>query len=279
MYLVLQKNVKYDRKGKPNIRQLTIKWQSKIKLTYSHGTSTNSQFMQIDFKSSELYSQYKKMFWWRIPNVVVIYDIKTSGPSQKKDRLLEIGAVRLEKYKFLATGEIEYFGCSVKREYADISKSDAEKFISPSFEKILNEKDALIEFFEFAFGSYMFTYGVKKINAFFEAIAKKVGYEIEDECLDLVEDIYNLERKHLGAPPLAERNFSNIARKLKLENYACDDALSSAKVLMHAYVTLKQTEFFTIHGDLLRLFYAMGEKNNLLEATRETFKSMYGAEC
>jgi hypothetical protein len=182
--------------------------------------------------------------------------LKTEGNVARKDKIIQIGAVRLEKAKFLRDGDFELFDCNLKTNVSElVGICNFEKDNSKIF--VNTEEGLLTNFFEFAFGSYIFTYDMTKNIKFLESTAKRINYPIEDECLDLVESIHKLAKKYLVSEAIKDKSIESIARILGVKNSFSQSALDSSIVAFHSYVLLKQMEFEELNSNLIKLSIVM----------------------
>ena len=61
----------------------------------------------INAMCQKLLDTLKGMYWQLVPENFVIFDLETTGLTPRTDTILEIGAIAVNKAKFLETGEVE----------------------------------------------------------------------------------------------------------------------------------------------------------------------------
>jgi DNA polymerase III alpha subunit (gram-positive type) len=236
----------------------------------------NKPQTELNIYSKEILALYRKMYWWGIPKDIVIFDLKTEGNVARKDKIIQIGAMRLEKAAFLQDGDIELFECNLKPNASELGVAcDIEKDNSKIF---VNTEEGLLEnFFDFSFGSYIFTYDLVKNIKFLEETAKRINYPIENECLDLIESIHKLAKKYLVPEAIKDKSIESIAKIFGVKNSFSQSALDSSIVAFHAYVLLKQMEFEELNSNLIKLSIVMHGDDEVKkkEMLDQIFEGMY----
>ncbi len=214
-----------------------------------------------------LHEKFKDLYWWLIPDKFVIFDLETTGLLPRRDRILEIGAISIDKEKFLENGFVEVFECFVRQEKSIPSGSQRINHITDMMVKDgYSEYEALKNFFDFCQGNVMFAYNSKFDVKFIEWTARRCNYPIEDEDLESVQDIYKLAKKYISQDFLPNRKLITIAEKIgvKVELGKQHRAGIDSATALYVYIFLKQLEFNEKHFSEIqsaKLLATVSDKN------------------
>ena len=197
-----------------------------------------------DSLGRSILEKLKNFYWWSIPEKFVIFDLETTGIAPRTDRIIEIGAVSIEKSQFLKTGKVDTFQCFIKqdkpipREAQHINKiTDA--MVKDGFD----EYDAIAKFFEFCEGRQLLCYNSPFDMKFLKWTAKRCNYPIEQEYLESIEDIYKLAKKYLDSEFVPDKRLSTIAEKIGVRCEVSHRALVDSISALYVYLFLKQLAF------------------------------------
>ena len=164
----------------------------------------------------------------------VVFDIETTGLNSQKDRITEIGAVKIkegkiiDKFSSFVNPGIPIPGLIVKLTgITDEMVADA-----PPIEQVLNE------FMEFIEGSVLVAHNANFDVGFIRHNARILGEKLKNPYIDTLE----LCRKQF--PDLGKYKLNIVAKHLgvELENHhrAVDDSMATAKIFLHCVELLKQ---------------------------------------
>lgn len=209
--------------------------------------------VDIDVTSRKLLNTFREMYWWMVPDNFVIFDLETTGITPRRDRILEIGAISINKKTFLENGVIDTFECFIKQE-KPIPK-EAQRINKITDEMVANglsEIEALTNFFEFCKGKFMLAYNSTFDVKFLNWAAKRNQFPIEEEYLESVQDIYKLAKKYLKNDRITDKRLITIAEAIGIRAEQSHRALVDAVTAFYVYMFLKQLEFNDIHYDSLQ---------------------------
>ncbi len=190
----------------------------------------------------DLRSPVKNAAGQRLDGKFVVFDIETTGFSPDKNRIIEIGAVKLENGKI--TDRFSTFvNPSVPIPY-DIEKltgiSDEMVAGAPSIESVMPE------FIEFSAGAVMVAHNAEFDMSFMKKNADPLGLSLERTVIDTV----SLARILL--PNMKRYRLDSIAKALHipLDNHhrAVDDAESTALIFLKFVQMLAERDITTLNG-------------------------------
>ncbi len=170
----------------------------------------------------------------------VVFDIETTGLNPQKDRITEIGAVKVKSGEIV--GRFSTFvnpGIPIPSFIVKLTGiSDAMVMDAPPIEQVLTD------FMEFIQGSVLVAHNANFDVGFVKQNAKIIGERIKNPYIDTLE----LCRKMF--PELGKYKLNLVAKHLGivLENHhrAVDDSLATAKIFLHCLEILKQKGCKTI---------------------------------
>jgi DNA polymerase-3 subunit alpha (Gram-positive type) len=200
----------------------------------------------------DLLITFRSKYWWEIPENFVIFDLETTGLNAKKDRILEIGAIHINKKDFLATGKVNTFECFIKQDSPIPLESQEIHHITD--EMVVNgysEHEALTKFFRFCDKKWLLSYNSPFDVGFLLSTGKRCNYPVELEDLESVEDIYKLAKKYINKGLVANKKLHTIAEVIGIKNTNPHRALGDALTSVYVYIFLKQLEFQDMHSDSL----------------------------
>ncbi len=215
----------------------------------------------------DLLTTFRNKFWWEIPENFVIFDVETTGLNVKKDRILEIGAIHVNKKDFLATGKVDTFECFVKQDSPiPLESQEIHHITDEMVANGLSEHEALTKFFRFCDRKWLLSYNSPFDVGFLLNTGKRCNYPAELEDLKSVEDIYKLARKYINKGLVANKKLHTIAEVIGVKNSNPHRALGDALTSVYVYIFLKQLEFQDIHFDFIqtskRLAAATGQNES-----------------
>lgn len=200
-----------------------------------------------------LLSNLKDMYWWLVPENFVVFDLETTGLTPRSDAILEIGAISINKTKFLETGEVGVFECFVRQDQSIPTESQRVNHITNDMVKDgESEYEALSKFFEFCNGKLMLSYNSPFDTKFLKWTSKRCKYPIEEEYLESVEDIYSLAKRYISSEFVADRRLGTIAQKIGVKANELHRALPDSVAAFYVYIFIKQLEFNDKNYDLLQ---------------------------
>jgi DNA polymerase-3 subunit alpha (Gram-positive type) len=200
-----------------------------------------------------LLATFRTKYWWEIPGDFVIFDLETTGLNAKKDRILEIGAIHVNKTDFLATGKIDTFECFIKQHAPIPLESQEIHHITDEMVATgLSEYEALSKFFRFCDRKWMLSYNSPFDVGFLLSTGKRCNYPVELEDLESVEDIYKLARKYINKGLVPNKKLHTIAEVIGVNNSNPHRALGDALTSFYVYIFLKQLEFQDMHFDYIK---------------------------
>lgn len=232
----------------------------------------------IEESSKKLLDTLRSMYWYEVPDNFVIFDLETTGLRAGTDRILEIGAIAVDKKKFLESGDLETFECFIKQD-KPIPKhiTKINHITDEMVANGLTETEALNSFFEFSKGNFLLAFNSPFDVNFLNATAKRTNYPIESEELDSVQDIYRLAKKYIPRDQLQNRKLITIAESIGIKTQSSHRALADSLLAFYVYIYLKQIEFGEENADILqsmkRLCIVTGEDEK--KFVDNFFKEMY----
>lgn len=176
----------------------------------------------------------------------VVFDIETTGLSQNKDRIIEIGAVKItdgqivDRYSTFVNPQIP-----IPYEIEELTSiTDAMVINAPTIEVVLGQ------FLAFSEGAILVAHNASFDVGFIEKNAKRLGIATDFTAIDTV----GLARILL--PDLSRYKLNNVAKALNvsLENHhrAVDDAGATAEIFLKLSDKLKEREIYNI-GEIDKL--------------------------
>jgi DNA polymerase III subunit alpha, Gram-positive type len=206
----------------------------------------------IDEMCLKLLDTLKGMYWQLVPENFVIFDLETTGLTPRTDTILEIGAIAINKTRFLETGEVDVFECFIKQDKPIPPEAQRINHITDEMVKDgYSEYEALTKFFNFCNGKLMLSYNSPFDVKFLNWTSKRCKYPIEQEYLESVEDIYKLAKKYLSSEFVVDKRLSTIAEKIGVKTDAYHRALIDSASALYVYIFLKQVEFNEKHHSLI----------------------------
>ena len=116
----------------------------------------------------------EEMKWANIPDSLIVFDLETTGLNPKKDRILEIGAIRFVKDDYRKTGEVDSFQCFIKQSTPIPPKATEINGITDTMVKEGdNEAVAIKAFLEFAGETPLFAYNAEFDKEFLHEALKR----------------------------------------------------------------------------------------------------------
>jgi DNA polymerase-3 subunit alpha (Gram-positive type) len=214
----------------------------------------------VESSLEDLLTTFRSKYWWEIPENFVIFDLETTGLNAKKDRILEIGAIHINKKDFLATGKVDTFECFIKQDSPIPLESQEIHHITD--EMVVNgysEHEALTKFFRFCDKKWLLSYNSPFDVGFLLSTGKRCNYPVELEDLESVEDIYKLAKKYISKGLVANKKLHTIAEVIGIKNTNPHRALGDALTSVYVYIFLKQLEFQDMHSDSLEAVKRMAQ--------------------
>jgi len=164
----------------------------------------------------------------------VVFDLETTGLNPQKDKITEIGAVKIKEGKII--GKFSTFvnpGVPIPSFIVKLTGiTDDMVTDSPPIEQVLNE------FIEFIEGAVLVAHNANFDMGFIKHNAKLMGEKIRNPFIDTLE----LSRKMF--PELGKYKLNLVAKHLgiELENHhrAVDDSMATAKIFLNCMDGLKE---------------------------------------
>jgi len=177
---------------------------------------------------------------YTLQDTFVVFDIETTGFSASKNRIIEIGAVKVKNGK-----EIDRFSAFVNPEVPIPFRIENLTGINDSMVQTADTIDKVLPvFLEFAEGAVMVAHNASFDMSFIEHNAYLIGLEREYTSVDTV----GLSRILL--PNLSKHKLDNVAKALgiSLENHhrAVDDAEATAQIFIHFMNKLAEKNVVTL---------------------------------
>ena len=177
-----------------------------------------------------------------LDDTYVVFDIETTGFSAENDRIIEIGAVRVEK------GEItDKFSVFVNPQLP--IPFEIEKLTGISDEMVMNEpaiEEILPQFLDFCKGAVMVAHNAGFDMSFIRKNSERQGLPCEFTVVDTV------ALARILLPQLNRYKLDNVAKALNvsLENHhrAVDDAGCTAEIFVKFVQMLKERDIFDLNG-------------------------------
>lgn len=197
-----------------------------------------------------LLATFRSKYWWEIPENFVIFDLETTGLNVKKDRILEIGAIHVNKKDFLASGKVDTFECFVKQDSPiPLESQEIHHITDEMVANGLSEHEALTKFFRFCDRKWLLSYNSPFDVGFLLNTGKRCNYPVELEDLESVEDIYKLAKKYINKGLVANKKLHTIAEVIGIKNTNPHRALGDALTSVYVYIFLKQLEFQEVNWE------------------------------
>ncbi len=170
----------------------------------------------------------------------VVFDLETTGFSSHKDRIIEIGAVKLEN-----GNEVARFSRFVNPKRPIPFEIENLTGINDSMVRDADTIEKVLpEFLEFCSGAAMVAHNAEFDIGFIEANCDRLGIEVDFTVLDTV------ELAHILLPELSRFKLDTVAKhlKIKLVNHhrAVDDAECTAMIFKRFIEMLEKKEIFTL---------------------------------
>lgn len=177
-----------------------------------------------------------------IEDTFVVFDLETTGFSSKNDKIIEIGAVKIEKGKI-----VDRFS-----EFVNPERSIPDKIteLTSITDDMVDDKEAidkiLPRFIDFIGDSVVVAHNASFDVSFINKNCKDLKIEFENSVMDTV----TLSR--FLFPELKRYKLNVIAKHLgiSLENHhrAVDDAKATADILLKSFEMLREKEIITLHS-------------------------------
>lgn len=176
---------------------------------------------------------------------IIVYDVETTGLNREKDRLTEIGAVKIKNLRVIDSfNTMVNPGRSIPQNIVELTGiTDA------MVENAPGEKEAVEEFFKFCGDNpVMVAHNAKFDNSMIDAVCKRQNIKHEYTSID------TLIMSRAMLPTLGRHTLDNVAKHLKLGKFdhhrACDDAMILAKIFIKLMEKLVSENGVTILADL-----------------------------
>lgn len=233
---------------------------------------------EINALCQDQLASFRNMNWWLVPEHFIVFDLETTGLTPRTDSILEIGAVAVNKTKFLETGEVDVFECFIKQDKPIPIEAQRINHITNEMVKDgYSEYEALTKFFDFCNGRLMLSYNSPFDVKFLNWTSKRCKYAIEQEYLESVEDIYKLAKKYLSSEFAVDKRLSTVADKIGVKTNGYHRALIDSMSALYVYIFLKQVEFNQKHDTLLESSRRLSKLTGLdeKELIRDLLKQIY----
>lgn len=168
------------------------------------------------FSLQEQLQFFNNLLWIDIPEKFYFIDVETTGLDIRKDKIIEIGAVEVNKAEFLKNGQINTYQCIVKYD-GEISE-EIKKLTSITDEMVLkgqSEKDALLGLINFIDNGHVFGFNSDFDSKFLNKTAK-LNNLLHDKNLFDFSDVLKMARKYLKNQPSYKlfdlaKNFGSVS--------------------------------------------------------------------
>ncbi len=165
----------------------------------------------------------------------VVFDIETTGLSAKHNKIIEIGAVRLDKYGKEIGRFSEFVNPEVPIPY------NIQRLTSINDDMVINAPviDVILpQFFKFCEGAVLVAHNASFDTGFIKAFAKKLGLTYDFSALD------TMTLSHVLLPELGKYTLDRLCKHFNFKNEhhhrACDDADVTAKIFIELLKMLKK---------------------------------------
>ena len=170
----------------------------------------------------------------------VVFDIETTGLSSENDRIIEIGAVKIEKGKIVDRfNEFVNPGIDIPYKITELTG-----ITNDMVEDAKSISEILPKFLEFVKSSVVVAHNASFDTSFIIRNSQRLGLLFENAIMDTIPLAKFL------LPNLKRFKLSTIVKHLgiSLENHhrAIDDAKATADILLHCFGLLKEKEIFDL---------------------------------
>ncbi|MDD5949599.1 MAG: exonuclease domain-containing protein, partial [Lachnospiraceae bacterium] len=175
-----------------------------------------------------------------LKDTYVVFDLETTGFSAHKDRIIEIGAVKVQDGK-----EVEYFSEFVNPQRPIPFEIENLTHISDNMVKDAPViEDILPKFMKFCKDAVLVAHNAEFDVSFIEANCERLGIETDFTVIDTV------ELAHILLPELGRFKLDTVAKHLKINlanhHRAVDDAGATAKIFLRFVEMLEKKNIFTV---------------------------------
>lgn len=183
---------------------------------------------------------FNNLIWIDVPEKIYFIDVETTGLDIRKDKIVEIGAIEVNKNEFLKSGQVNSYQCFIKidekipEEITKISGITDEMLIDGK-----SEKDALIGLTNFVDNGYVFGFNSDFDSKFLNKIAKKNNL-LHDKNLFDFSDVLKLARKFLKNQ--SSYKLSDLARKLGSTSTTNHRAIADCINTFYVYLATTQVK-------------------------------------
>lgn len=173
--------------------------------------------------------------WSRVPDEFVVYDLETTGLDATTDDILEIGAIRFNKERYIQTSVIDTFQTFIKRETAippEITR------INGITDQMVSEgntlEKALKDFFKFAGQSKLVAFNAPFDEDFIELSCERINLELPRR-LNTACVLYMARKRISGLPNYKLRT---LAKALNIDPKGSHQAVNDCVTTLRVYVNI-----------------------------------------
>jgi CRISPR-associated protein Cas2 len=194
-------------------------------------SSFEKDILKQGFSKAAIYQQAKLNNACRIQNQYVILDVETTGLDFEKDRIIEIGAIRIINNEIVDIFQrIINVTVSIPQLITEITGITAD-----SVGQGIEEKEALEQFLEFVGTDNVIGYNVSFDLNFINSTAERLGVPEE---IKQARDVLTLARRKID--DLQNYQLSTVARFFKIEPIQQHRAIQDCELVYQVYLKLNE---------------------------------------